>query len=145
MLKYIILAGLLTSAAANAASLKDINPYITVAVIGVSGLPVNSITNRLIATNDNDVIEVVTLVEEGGNGFSQYLVNAHESDTSVLVTSPILVGTGFDFSVDSISIDGNKVILTGNQWAEGDAHCCPTINTTRTYILENHLFKQDKK
>ena len=130
---------------AGATSLKDINLYITASVIGVSGMPSNSITDRLIVTNNDDVIEVVTLVEEGGNGFSQYLVDAHVSGTSVLVTFPILVGTGFDFSVDSISIEGNNVILTGKQWAEGDAHCCPTISTTRTYILENHLFKQDKK
>jgi len=142
---YIGIILLLCSLQANAAhSLLRANTEVDNAIHAIINKDC-SISRRLYNSTDaDDIIFIVTVTCGNTTEFTQYLVNVYEENNIVKFISPIIVGDSVDYSVESISIDNNIVLLNGYHWAETNNVCCPPYLEIKKYILNNHQIKEQK-
>ena len=149
MFKYIVFLLLLYTASIQAMhhTLTMANIAVTKTITAVVGSTCH-ITDRMNAiseiNDDKNTIIIVTVVCNGINGFTQYLMNVYDDiDGEIAVSTPIIVGAGdmSDFRVESINMTDNNIIVSGIQWTGSKTN--HSIN--RRYILQDHIFiKKDK-
>jgi hypothetical protein len=88
---------------------------------------------------------------DGGNGGIQYLAifrrNAQPEDEVAYRVRPLQlmsvtkVGEDFVRVFDAISIDGDRITLTGKRWHD-DAHCCPSHSVTASFRFDEHAITE---
>lgn len=93
---------------------------------------------------DGVVYMLVTLFDkvkrdgcEGNGGWDQYLV-VLKGD--FLYYEPI--GHDYEWMGESIERLNGRIIVLGKIWAETDAHCCPTVNSSKNVDVDVRALEQ---